>query len=49
MSKLLPSGTQPDPTQRLKLSAEQEEIWKIEEKYWQTVEARPRGLHRFMG
>lgn len=38
----LPSVAQPDRTQRLKLSAEQEEVWRIEEKYWQMVEAQDR-------
>jgi ketosteroid isomerase-like protein len=47
MSKLVVSApllsvAHPDPTQRLKLSAEQEEVWKLEEKYWQIVEAQDR-------
>jgi ketosteroid isomerase-like protein len=40
VSALLPSVAQPDFIQRLKLSAEQEEVWRLEEKYWQIVEAR---------
>jgi hypothetical protein len=47
MSKLvvngpLPSVAQPDPTQGLKLSTEQEEVWRIEEQYWQIVETQDR-------